>query len=203
MVTIPSGNNACQAFVTNFKLTFDEWTISWPQTMVVPPIPSACTINSWPDMPKVWPKRPCAIPMHGGPRVTKKRGGGSDRRHQAPPSVVVAISRSFVPSFTFSPMFVSFMSLLYLLQVVSIPPPPENRYNAPRLSHSFPIPPNSSSRYPHTLLRFLYLQTFPDVLFSSSMSAQLQQFFGRVYYHAVFQDATLYVAYFHDMFSFQ
>jgi hypothetical protein len=44
IVTIPSGNNACQAFVTNiqtsmmlgvnykktvnFKLTFDEWTIS-------------------------------------------------------------------------------------------------------------------------------------------------------------------------------
>ncbi len=53
MVTIPSGNNKCQAFVSNiktsmmfganylkivdFKLTFKEWAISWPQTMVVHP----------------------------------------------------------------------------------------------------------------------------------------------------------------------
>jgi hypothetical protein len=82
----------------------------------------------------------CNPNARGSTSNLKKRGEGSDRRQQAPPSVVVAISRYFVPSFTFFPMFVSFMSPLYLLQVVSNPPS-ENRYNAPRLSLSFPIPP--------------------------------------------------------------
>jgi hypothetical protein len=34
-----------------------------------PPVPPARTINSRPNVPKVRPKRPCAIPMHGGPGV--------------------------------------------------------------------------------------------------------------------------------------
>jgi hypothetical protein len=68
MVTIPSGNNACQAFVTNiktsmmlgvnylktvdFKLTFDEWTISWPQTMVVHPYRPPARSIAGPTCPK-------------------------------------------------------------------------------------------------------------------------------------------------------
>ncbi|EFX81165.1 hypothetical protein DAPPUDRAFT_102732 [Daphnia pulex] len=51
MVTIPSGNNTCQA---NYGS---------------PPVPPARTINSRPDMPKMRPKRPCEIIMHGGPRL--------------------------------------------------------------------------------------------------------------------------------------
>jgi hypothetical protein len=68
MVTIPSGNNECRAFVTNikasmmlgvnylktadFKLTFDEWTISWPQTMVVRPYRQQARSIAGPTCPK-------------------------------------------------------------------------------------------------------------------------------------------------------
>jgi hypothetical protein len=41
-----------------------------------PPVPPARTINSRPNVPKVRPKRPCAIPMHGGPGSNIKNGGG-------------------------------------------------------------------------------------------------------------------------------
>jgi hypothetical protein len=68
MVTIPSGNNACQAFVSNiktsmmlgvnylktadFKLKFDGWTISWPQTMVVHPYRPPTRSIAGPTCPK-------------------------------------------------------------------------------------------------------------------------------------------------------
>ncbi|EFX63902.1 hypothetical protein DAPPUDRAFT_334834 [Daphnia pulex] len=67
-VTIPSGNDTCQAFVTDiissmmlgvnylktvdFKLTFDEWTISWPQTMVVHPYRPPARSIAGPTCPK-------------------------------------------------------------------------------------------------------------------------------------------------------
>jgi hypothetical protein len=68
MVTIPAGNNTCQELVTNiktsmmlgvhylkivdFKLTFDEWTISWPQTMVVHPYRPPTRSIAGPTCPK-------------------------------------------------------------------------------------------------------------------------------------------------------
>jgi hypothetical protein len=68
MVTIPSGKWTCQAFVTNiktsmllgvnylkimdFKLTFKELTISWPQTMVVRPYRHPARSKAGPTCPK-------------------------------------------------------------------------------------------------------------------------------------------------------
>ncbi|EFX78690.1 hypothetical protein DAPPUDRAFT_245997 [Daphnia pulex] len=76
-----------------------------------PPVPPPCKINSRPDMFKVRPERPCAIPMHGadsGSRLQRRRlcnAHGANKPHEPTcPSEATHPSEPTCPAESTSPV---------------------------------------------------------------------------------------------------